>query len=191
MTRILIALATLALVLPAFAAARRTVTIAPPGDSAVSQYVEVVPGDTGASPPRAGGGQGGAITPGQRAQLDLLGANGRTLAAVVDATAPQPIPASDGPAGAAASARPGPAATSGGAGRPSAGLGARVLPGALTATDAARVLSAAGPSSMPSLILNAAAGSGTSGLGIFLPAIMLACALGVIAHAVRQRRSRL
>jgi hypothetical protein len=200
LTRISIALATLALGLPALAAAKGPITIAPPGDSAVSQYVEVVPGDTGASPTRVGGGQAGAITSGQRAQLDRLGANGRTLAAVVDATAPQPIFASDGPAGTAAPDGPGRTATSdrragtaasGEAGRPSASPGAGALPGALTGTDAFSVLSNAEARSTPSLILDAAAGSGTSGLGIFLPAMMLACALGVIARAVRRRRSRL
>lgn len=185
------ALATLALGLPALAAAKGPVTIAPPGDSAVSQYVEVVPGDTGASATQVGGGQAGAITSGQRAQLDRLGANGRALAAVVDATAPQHISASDAPAGTGASDRRAGTAASGGAGPPSAGEGAGALPGALTGTDASGVLSDAGARSTPSLILDAAAGAGTSGLGIFLPAMILACALGVVAHAVRRRRSRL
>ena len=190
MTRILMALATLALVSPALAAAKGVVTIAPPGDSAVSQYVEVVPGDTGASPPQAGGGQGGPITSGQRGQLDRLGASGRTLAAVVAATAPEPIAAADGSAWAAASDRRGRTATSGVAGRRGAGPGAGVSPGALTGTDTSRVVSGAGAPSAPALILDAAAGGGASGLGIFLPVIMVACAVGVVAGALRQRRSR-
>src|SRR3974390_1127292 len=87
LTRIL-PIVLLCLGLPATAAARLR-TIAPPGDSGISQYAEGIPTGAGAAPPRGGGGgglggQGGALTASQRGYLNALGPDGRTLAAVVD-----------------------------------------------------------------------------------------------------------
>ena len=84
----LVSTATLAVALPAVATAR-PVLLTPPGNSGVTQYAEVVPTDQGATPPRPGGGSGGAaVTLSQQRGLSRLGADGRTLAAVTKATAP-------------------------------------------------------------------------------------------------------
>ena len=100
-----------ALVLPAGALAKRT-TVAPPGNSGISQYLEVVPTAAGPSPPSVGGGpvgggQGGVLTDLQRHRLDGSGPNGRTLVTVVDATAPQQPGAAPANRSAAATGRSG------------------------------------------------------------------------------------
>jgi hypothetical protein len=96
--RILTALvtgATVAIALPAAAAASSPVLLAPPGNSGITQYAEVVPSDQGATPPRTGGAPGsGPVTLAQQRRFDRLGADGRTLAAVTKATAPPPFSAS-------------------------------------------------------------------------------------------------
>jgi len=184
-TRVLL-LSVLALALPATAVARGRATVAPPGDSGITQYLEVVPTAQGGSPPRAAGGagggttggQGGALTASQQRQLNALGPDGRTLAAVVDATAPQslgvPVP------GRAAN---GSASSVGGRG---AGVGARAS--GADSVPAASLPSASG-SSPASLMLDAAAGRGGGGLGWLLPALMLASLVGVTLVAVRRRRT--
>ena len=86
MSRILTVLAIIAVALPSAAAARLR-TIAPPGDSSVSQYVESVPSDSG-NRPTASLGSHPALTPSQSQALDRAGTGGKTLVAVVDATAP-------------------------------------------------------------------------------------------------------
>ena len=168
-----------ALVLPAGALAKRT-TVAPPGNSGISQYLEVVPTAAGPSPPGVGGGpvgggQGGVLTDLQRHRLDGSGPNGRTLVTVVDATAPQqpgPAPANRSAAATGRSGAPGE-----GASPAPAGTGTtQALPPALTGSRA-------------SLILDAVDGSGGGGLGGFLPAFMLVSALALAgAYAVRRRR---
>lgn len=117
MNRILMALLVLALALPSTAQSQQT--NAPPGNSAIDEYLETVPGPSGNTRPRPPGqrgggsagrsGGGGALTPAQRARLERLGPDGRTLAAAVDATSPAPPsntskneisrPKSDGPLG--------------------------------------------------------------------------------------------
>jgi hypothetical protein len=201
-------LALLAAALPATAAAR--LTVAPPGDSAISQYAEVVPTGAGASPPRAGGqgggagGHGGVLTASQSRRLNALGPDGRTLAAVVDATAPQslgvpvlgaPVPSRSatrlanphGRAAGAASAGAGRYGTGGrAAGTASAGAGRY---GTATGSGAAANLPFAPPSSPASRLVDAATGGGGGGLGVLLPALMLASAVGVTLLAVRRRRT--
>lgn len=97
MTRLLSALVALVLVLavfalPAGAAAPAAQTNAPPGNSAIDEYLETVPGATGdqrpGTPGPAGSGSGGGLTPAQRAKLERLGPDGKALANAVDATAP-------------------------------------------------------------------------------------------------------
>ncbi len=90
--RIAVAFAGLALVLTAPAAAlasKRPTYLAPPGNSAVTQYLEVVPTDAGPSPPSAGGGSPANLSAGQKRQLKPYGSQGELLAAVVAATAPR------------------------------------------------------------------------------------------------------
>jgi hypothetical protein len=207
-TKTLTPLLALALVLPGVAAAKPRAVLAPPGDSAVSQYVEVVPTASGATPSQAptaangsatGGGQAGgvqsrALTPSQQARLDALGADGRTLAAVVDATSPPPAPDSAAAASRGAGAENASGAYSSGAGSASGAHSAGNASGALTAARAVEdgaggLLSGARPRSTASLIADTALGGGSDGLGIVLAAIALVGALGVVARAVRRRRT--
>jgi hypothetical protein len=91
MTRAITALVVLALALPALAHAQAPQTNAPPGNSAVDEYLETVPGATGNSrprPPRSGAP--GVLSAAQRARLDRLGPDGKTLADAVEATATKP-----------------------------------------------------------------------------------------------------
>jgi hypothetical protein len=177
LTRIL-PVAIVALVLPATAWATGGATVAPPGQSGIAQYLEVVPSAAGARPPGAGGGnggagaaQGGALTDTQRHRLDGLGPDGRSLAAVIDATAPQQA----APAAATGTASP--------SGRPEA-------PGAYASgSSGGRPLSSGSSGSPASLLLDAVGGHDGGGLGPSLPAFMLVSALGVAgAYAVRRRR---
>lgn len=74
---------------PAAALAQTAQTNAPPGNSAIDEYLETVPGATGNERPSTGAGSTTSVlTAAQRARLDRLGPDGRTLAAAVDATAP-------------------------------------------------------------------------------------------------------
>jgi len=88
MTRALVALVALALALPATSLAKAAQTNAPPGNSAIDEYLETVPGASGNQRPRSPGkaGAGSALTPAQRARLERLGADGKALAAAVDST---------------------------------------------------------------------------------------------------------
>ena len=145
----LVALALIAL--PTGAVAQ---TNAPPGNSAIDEYLETVPGATGNQRPRAPGAPGGTskptLTPAQRARLERLGPDGKALADAVDATAP-----SD-------------AKVSGSAPQPP---------------------TAEGRTPLRELIDAAGGNDGGGGMGMVLPAILLATLLGVIALVVVRRRS--
>jgi hypothetical protein len=185
------ALVILALGAPAATASKRPKYVAPPGNSAVQQYLEVVPTDSGTTPPRAGGsgsGAAGALSPGQRRTLDGLGSQGRQLAAVVQATAP--LPTGGGGVG----------AVTGGSGSDRAGgnAGQSVAPSA----GAAEPESTAGPSG-PAGLAKAASSSPVSsviaaatgrddggGMGILLPVLMIAGVLAVVAGVFRRRPPR-
>jgi hypothetical protein len=94
MTRLLPALVTLVLLaVPAGAAAQAPQTNAPPGNSAIDEYLETVPSASGNQVPSAPGAAGsagnrGGLTPAQRTKLERLGPDGKALANAVDATAP-------------------------------------------------------------------------------------------------------
>jgi hypothetical protein len=93
MTRALSALvALMLLVLPAAAMAQQGPTNAPPGNSAIDEYLETVPSATGDHVPRPPGSHGGSsvLTAAQRARLEKLGPDGKTLVNAIDATAPPP-----------------------------------------------------------------------------------------------------
>jgi hypothetical protein len=153
MPRLLLALAALILLaLPSLANAQTQETNAPPGNSAIDEYLETVPNATGNARPRGPGGgvpPTSALTKQQRARLERLGPDGKALAHAVDATAPAVTssPKNDAPP------------------------------------------SAVGRSPL-SEVLDAAAGrDGGGGMGIVLPAILLATLLCVIALVVARRRS--
>lgn len=98
MTRAIAALVVLALALPALAHAQAPQTNAPPGNSAVDEYLETVPGATGNARPRPPQtGTPGVLSAAERARLERLGPDGRTLADAVEATAPARPAARDKP----------------------------------------------------------------------------------------------
>jgi hypothetical protein len=85
--------ASVALVLmaaPPGAIAQQPATNAPPGNSAIDEYLETVPGATGNQRPRppSDGSAPGPLTPAQRARLEGLGPDGKALVSVVEATSP-------------------------------------------------------------------------------------------------------
>ena len=162
--RTLIPVIIVVLGLPATAAARGFKTIAPPGDSAVSQYVEVVPTAAGGTPAGSGAPQTGALTPAQRQALAQAGQQGQNLAAIVEATAP--------PAARRSTGKPGQTGAPAG-----------------TAAAPAANLSAGGAPSSAALLAAAVTGGGNGGLGVFLPGIMLAGVVAVIARLVFRRRA--
>jgi hypothetical protein len=199
--RISTLLAGIALVLPAASAARGPVRLAPPGDSAVSQYAEVVPNDLGASPPRPGGRGGGVLGSTALHRLTAAGADGQALVGVVDETTPPPLLAAaggqQGGVGAQRGGRTGGAsvrlrgvsaerrrdaaagnsssASAGGAGSAGTSTAAlkRALSGAQSASPAAQILGSVGG----------------EGLGIVLGVVLLAGGLGLVVRAVRRRRA--
>lgn len=180
MTRILTTLVIVALTLAAPAQARRSATLAPPGNSAVSQYLETVPTDKGngvAAPlgrqgggGQGSGGQGGALEPSQRRALNRVGADGRTLAAVVDATSPTASEASTAASG----------------GRTPRGNRTSALSPANSLSP--KALASGGAQSPASLMLSGAIGHGGGGVGVLLPALMLVAVLGVLARLAFRRR---
>lgn len=155
--RLTLLLLVLALLAPARAAAQGDATLAPPGNSAVTEYLETVPNAMGASPPRPGAPASGVLSASRRAALARLGADGRALAAVVDATAAPAVPGAAG-------------------GR---GSHVRVSPAALSGAGV--------PSRVVALLAAASGRDGGGGLGPVLPALMAAGLLGTLAHALRRR----
>jgi hypothetical protein len=80
----------LALLVPAAAAAQESRVNAPPGNSAIDEYLETVPdvSGNGIPRPRPEDDDGGPLTAAQRDRLERLGADGRTLATIVESTSP-------------------------------------------------------------------------------------------------------
>ena len=155
----LLALLGAALTLGPGLASARTRTLAPPGNSAISQYVEVVPTASDGRPaatihpaggPRSGGpgtGQSGPLSRRATAQLDARGQAGRGVASLVRSTAPA------GP----------------GSGRPQA-------------------LTSGGGSPVGSVLRALTGSSSSGGLGVLLPLILAASFLGAGAVALLRRR---
>ena len=154
---------------PALAAGRGPIVLAPPGNSAVSQYVEVVPTAQGGGIPRPPGG-GSELTAAQTRAYDGLGQVGRLLVGVVAETAPAPArTVADRTAG-AASAPPRKA---------NIGLSDVVKPPP----------SGPGSRSPLSLVLSAVAGNGQGGAGFLLPGLLLVLAFAVGAIVVLRRQA--
>jgi hypothetical protein len=169
MTRMLMALVALTLALASPAMAQSPNTNAPPGNSAIDEYLETVPDPGGDSHPGPPGGDGGGATDGaQQQKLARMGPDGRALARLVATTAP----AAAGTDGTHRGKAAGDATAS--AGQPVAL--------SLTAAHAGSPVGAA---------LAAAAGRDDGGgLGLLLPAILLATLVGVIVLVVMRRRPR-
>jgi hypothetical protein len=143
----LAALVALALCIPAAAAAQAPRTNAPPGNSAIDEYLETVPGASGNAVPRPPGAGADTLTAAQRARLEQQGVDGRTLANIVESTSPVPK-----------RQRP----------------GTSVLPDVKGRSPLAAALGVA---------------KGDGGMGLLLPAILLASLLAVIALVLLRRRS--
>lgn len=73
---------------PGGAGARKV--IAPPGNSSVSQYVEVVPGAGGSVPVGSKGGHSPVLSPSERRRLEAAGPSGKALAAFAQQTGVPP-----------------------------------------------------------------------------------------------------
>jgi hypothetical protein len=159
----------------------------------VTQYLEVVPNAMGSSPPRSGGnpptaqsGPGGepnSLSSSERKKLDRLGPDGKTLANVVQSTAPPATPANQGASGGEASGSPDGKSSVGGEDRSNpAGAGRQSASGSLSST---------GSQSAVSAVLGAAAGQGGGGgMGIMLPVLMGAGLLTVVLVGLRRRGAR-
>jgi len=151
----------------------RTHRIAPPGNSGVNQYVENVPTAKGGRPTgtihsgggaaSAGGGGGGSgssgtIPSGTEHALQAHGSAGRAAAALASATAP------------------------GGLGSATAARGRSVGKASGGRTDASANVAGAGGASAPAAVLDSLTGtSGSGGLGILLPLILVGCLLAASA----------
>jgi hypothetical protein len=152
------------LVLPASAVAAK-VTIAPPGNSGVSQYQEDVPTAKGNQPSSSiapgGGGGGGTKGPGASSglssstlrALDNQGSAGRKAAALAEATAP-------------------------GAGHPARPPASKITGGSQDS----------GSSPISSVVKALTGSSSSGGLGPLLPIILLASLFGAAALALLRRR---
>lgn len=84
---VLLALALIAT--PPAALAQTQETNAPPGNSAIDEYLETVPNATGNARPRSGDSPNALLTPTERARLERLGPDGKVLADAVDVTGPK------------------------------------------------------------------------------------------------------
>jgi len=158
MRRTLVALLALALLVPAVAAGQGSKTNAPPGNSAIDEYLETVPGASGngvVRPPAAGGG---TLTAAERGRLEQLGTDGRTLARIVESTSPPPASGTTSPAPKNH--------------RPAAGV--------------VRLPDPKGHAPLGA-VLGVAEGDG--GMGLLLPAILLASLLAIIGLVLLRRRS--
>jgi hypothetical protein len=176
----------LALVLalaPAASAHRRT--LAPPGNSGVSQYVETVPTSGGGRPtntvhpsgsPGSSSGQGTAVSPQTARALTRSGPAGAAAVALAQATAPPGVHGrGSGPNG-SARARRGHGHHSSSAAAPAGGGGGSGGGGASPLGSVVKALT------------NSGSGGG-GGLGPALPAILIACGLAAVgALLVRLRR---
>jgi hypothetical protein len=142
------------------AASARVRKFAPPGNSAINQYVENVPTAGGGRPTGTikkggGGGGSGVLSKAIQGALAHDGANGRAAAALASATAPSPNNALTA--------------------RSKAGLGAAAL---------------IGSSPLDSILRAASGSSPSGGLGPWLPVILIAIALGGGALALRRGLAR-
>ena len=177
MTRLVLAvLAALLLALPATAGAQGDKN-APPGNSAIDEYLETVPDASGNKPPRRPEDPAPAATalpPEQRVALEKEGPDGKALADLVEATAPpSPAPDPEHAAEKSGSGRPGAAATAA-----AANPNARAI---LDAEDRA-------PSPLQATLAATVGANDGGGLGIFFPIILVASLLGMVALAIRRRR---
>jgi hypothetical protein len=174
MNKIFLLVALAAAAVPSAATARST-TVAPPGNSAVNQYLENVPTASGSRPANtihvggggvsggsggsggssgSGGGGSSAVSAGTQQALSRQGGDGLAAAALARATAPAGIHS---------------------ASQTSSAAGSNPAPGS-------------GPSAVGTLVNALTGGSSEGGLGPILPVILVVSAIGAVLAAIRGRR---
>lgn len=177
MTRALVALVALVLASPAGAVAQAPQTNAPPGNSAIDEYLETVPGAAGNTRPRPPGRSesDSTLTPVQRARLERLGPDGRTLANAVEKTSPAPPPKREmaAPRRKSETAAPEPKSETA-APEPKSEL---VVP------------KSDGRSPVGQVVGTFSGSDGGSGMGLVLPAILIGALLAVLLLVVLRRRA--
>lgn len=179
----------LALGAPSLAvASKRPTYLAPPGNSALTQYLEVVPTAAGPAPPSSRGGSPATLAPGARRELKPYGSGGRLLEAVVAATAPSSAGGGLARGGDARARSIGSADT---ASSTVQKLGA-TKPGAVLAPSArgSSLAAAVSAQSPVSAVLAAATGRAYGGgIGIALPLLMALGVVGAVLSVAARRRS--
>lgn len=144
--------------------------LAPPGNPAVTEYMEDVPTAMGSAPPGSGGKPAQTLSPSQRRRLEHLGPNGKLLVGVVNETAPP-------------TSKPAGAGTSPDAGRRTGAEAGR--------SETSASFRGSGSGSLASAVLGAATGQGGGGgMGVLLPALMAVGLLLVIVSTLRRREAR-
>jgi len=136
-------------------------TVAPPGASAIDEYLETIPTTDGDRPSRTVGGEGdsssgGALTARQRRALDGLGADGKQAARLADAVG-SPAKRPDG----------------------------EKQPGRFSADS----LAGADEGRSPLGAIGSALGGGGAGFGAALPVILVLSALGAAYLGIRRRNT--
>jgi hypothetical protein len=164
---VLVVLGTLLLPAPVVLAAG---TVAPPGQSAIDEYLETVPtagGGTGADKAPASGGPAAAkVIPAKALKrLQASGADGEAAAALAGATAP-PTPAK----------------------KRSSSPSSDIAPSDVSESRGSGAASVTGSSDgLPTVVAKAVTGSG-GGLGVGLPLLLVGIALGAAATSLLRRR---
>ena len=144
-------------------------TVAPPGNSGVDQYMEVVPSAKG---PAAPGTQQGALSSTTQRKLQSQGADGRRLAQIVSTTAPVRPATTKTPRADRKAAAPK-------AGAPAVKHAAADRPAPLPRGD----------SPLASVAKAIGDGSGSGGMGAVLPLLLIVSTTVLAAVALWRRRS--
>jgi hypothetical protein len=170
--------------------------LAPPGNSGIGQYVEIIPTASGSRPTNTvhnhGGGQGGAIPTGPSAASGTSASSGTSSSSGTLAPVPEWASAgSSGVSGATAQAL----AAQGSAGQATANLARATNPGGATLHQAgpvgppAPIRSVGGASSPVGSVLGTLTGSSSSGgLGALLPVLLIIALVGAGAMALLRHR---
>lgn len=141
------------------AALAQTQKVAPPGNSAIDEYVESVPSASGNHPTKPGGGQPAGLSKSSTAALSKLGKDGKAVEQLV-------------------------AGTGGAVTKPSQGAKATKTPaGPTIVADSGR-----SPLAATAHAVLTSSHSDGGGMGILLPAILGAAVLAAIAAVVLRRR---
>jgi hypothetical protein len=157
--------------------------LAPPGNPAVSEYLEDVPTDMGSAPPGSGSKPTHTLSSSQRQKLDKLGADGKLLVNVDNDTAPA--------AANTVAATPRPKSKSKGLSNARSHRPAQSHSSTTPAVVSASFIAKGRDDSSVSAVLGAATGQGGGGgTGVLLPTLMGVGLLLVVVSLVRRRGAR-